>query len=265
MHRTFTEEQDTEVASLYERGQSLRQLAARFDCALSTISGALDRAGVKRRAAGSDWRFDHDQSEALVVRYAAGESMQALATEHGCDRGAMRRAIERGGGTIRRGGPQNRDLSAELAANVVADWSAGMAKTTISAKWKISTHRIRRALDAAGLEHETRLMARDKHVNWKGGRIVVSGGYVRILVGWLDPLSVMCDQHGYILEHRLVMARSLGRPLTKTETVHHKNGRRADNRLENLQLRHGKHGNGHSMVCADCGSHNVVASEIAAG
>ena len=44
------------------------------------------------------------------------------------------------------------------------------------------------------------------------------------------------DGRGRIREHVYVMSNFLGRPLRKGETVHHKNGQRADNRVENLEL-----------------------------
>jgi hypothetical protein len=41
---------------------------------------------------------------------------------------------------------------------------------------------------------------------------------------------------GSIMEHVKIMSDTIGRPLAKEETVHHKNGIRDDNRVENLEL-----------------------------
>lgn len=51
-----------------------------------------------------------------------------------------------------------------------------------------------------------------------------------------DPTSIHADAAGRVAEHRKVMGDAIGRRLFDHENVHHKNGIRSDNRLENLEL-----------------------------
>lgn len=89
-------------------------------------------------------------------------------------------------------------------------------------------------------------LAGDKNPNWKGGRHPCGKGYMDILVPRGDFFYPMVTRHssdlcGYCAEHRLVMAKHINRCLLPWEIVHHINGIRDDNRLENLELIKGKY------------------------
>jgi hypothetical protein len=88
------------------------------------------------------------------------------------------------------------------------------------------------------------LLAHDKrgsnHPAWKGGQFIFKG-YRHVHIDSLSETDQtlargMVKVEAYVLEHRLVMARQMGRPLTKSEVVHHLSGDKLDNRPENLEM-----------------------------
>ena len=65
---------------------------------------------------------------------------------------------------------------------------------------------------------------------------VIVSGYRFILVSKNSEYITMSNKDHYVREHRLIMAKHLGRLLTHSEEVHHINGDKLDNRLENLTV-----------------------------
>jgi len=68
------------------------------------------------------------------------------------------------------------------------------------------------------------------------GRKITKKGYAIVFLYPEDFYFQMATKSGYVFEHRLVMAKHLHRNLHPWEFVHHKNGIKDDNRIENLEL-----------------------------
>lgn len=66
--------------------------------------------------------------------------------------------------------------------------------------------------------------------SYKGGRTVVSGGYLYEFC----PDHPSCDVWGYLLQHQLVAEGVLGRPLAPAEIVHHQDENKLNNDPGNL-------------------------------
>lgn len=256
------EEMEVLVMDGYRAGEGGVRLARRLGIGTSTVYHVLSRHGVTRRtSAARPRRFTPEQERAIAARYAGGEMPSAIASDVGCSQILVRTIARRHDVLPSRGrGGLQREWTEEQRADMERRYLAGESQGAIAQRYHSSQPMVSRILRARGVSVGAK--SGEAHGRWKGGRHVTGDGYVAVRVSADSPYASMRNQSGYVLEHRLVMAQKLGRPLTKEETVHHINGVRDHNQPENLQLRQGRHGKGEVLVCADCGSRNVVHAPL---
>jgi len=104
-------------------------------------------------------------------------------------------------------------------------------KLSEETKRKISESRKGQRLSKETKEKISKNQKGKKNSNWKGGR-KKSGKYIYLY----KPTHPNSDIKNYIIEHRVIMEKFLGRYLKPEEIIHHINEITIDNRIENLYL-----------------------------
>lgn len=213
---------------------------------------ALDYEQVRLRKR----RTTQEQDAEIVRRYLAGESAYDLADEFGFKfYYSILQRVRQAGHQVRPPGNPSKPITPEQGAEILRLRNeCGMSQEKIARILPVGQSRISRFL----IQNGERTWPLTRHPHYSGGPVRMSNGYMGIKGDDHDPIDrLMMSSIGYVPQHRYVMAHALGRPLSRRETVHHINGNRDDNRLENLQLRQGAHGKGVAFGCLDCGSHRV--------
>lgn len=258
------------ILDLYALGIPGPQIACKIGCSSSYVYTELHAAGVKPRnvgragVGGVKFSLTEQQREEVATAYLSGRSIRKIAAMLDRCEDTIVRALRKQNIPLRhnRGGAKRHFTEEQIFAIVTASRN-GISQSAIARCFHTSTAIVNKLLLQLG-EMPVRFKARGSdHGQWKGGRHITEHGYVLIKVQADSPFSSMRHSGGYVPEHRLVVAQHFGRPLEPYESVHHINGNRQDNRLENLQLRHGNHGNGSVHRCKDCGSFNIESVSLA--
>jgi hypothetical protein len=211
---------------------------------------------MRKSPKGPTRKLTDSQEEQAVRMYLETPNAIHVAKKFGVHAVTLRKILRRRNVQVRSPRPRL-ELAPESIAQAVAMHKDGCSLQEIAKALSSSSPTISRVLTAAGM-----ILARKacgpRHGNWRGGRNA-SGPYCLVLLPADSPYELMANRAGYVLEHRLVMARHLGRVLRSEETVHHIDCNPKNNDISNLQLRQGKHGKGATFCCGECGSRNIVS------
>lgn len=239
------------VVGLYRDGMGVRRISRSLGCRDTYVTGLLKEAGVKRKPIGAEARaFTDEQAAEMADEYRAGATTLALGRKYGVAPKTIREWLERQG-VPRRGPRTPRVWHDDLKAEAARRYRSGETQTQVADALGVSAAGVWYVLQSMGISQRPPRTEASEPIR-------AEGGYLLVFPPDHERHLVQPRANGYVLEHRLVMARHLGRPLLPGETVHHKNGIHDNNWIENLQLRQpGRHGNGVVVACLDCGSHNV--------
>ena len=119
---------------------------------------------------------------------------------------------------------------------ITLEYNSGKSMREIAEEFGVTTGAIRKYLIRYGVQprpnHYHLTHSPDASANWKGGRRVTDGGYIAVYC----PDHPKAGKRRSVYEHILVVEDYIGRYLNDDECVHHIDGNKHNNAIENLLL-----------------------------
>ena len=230
-----TLENAAEVERLWREGCGVQKIARTVGIRNGTVSRVLADLGIETRFGGQNHRFKGSQVETLAAEYRAGASLNELASRYGGSATVVRNTLRRHGVQIRNKGNHEQYWPPERVDWLREQHENGRSNVDIARELGLAARTVGNKLLKLGIAPRGPVLKGPAHHSWNGGKST-HGGYVQVKLPDDDPMVAMRTASGYVLEHRLVMARKMGRPLEPDEKPHHKNLIRTDNDPGNLEL-----------------------------
>jgi len=251
------------AVSIYKEFGTGSAVKTKLDVSHSTAYRLLEQGGItlpgRTETKPCRIKVKGDLADVIVKDYLSGLNWRELEDKHNVGQYSMREAVRRAGIPLRDHGGQRRRVHDYEEIEICRLYTEeNFSQAQIATKLGSGQAVISRVLRKNGIKNKQNVSG-ENHGSWDGGRSKRKDGYILVMD---NTFPTMITRIGYVLEHRLNMAKYLNRPLEKWESVHHIDGNRSNNDISNLQLRIGQHGSGVVYCCSECGTSKVKPVRI---
>lgn len=236
------------------------KIASKYNITRKLVENVIMKNGVRKHGKQLK-RLSNEETKEFIELYKSGIKVEDLCIKFDTTYYILKQVARENGLSLRKRGPISKLENKELAEKCIKHWKNGCSQIEIANEYKISQFLVSKLIRKyLSYEEYSKLNKYNRKIT--KGHIKHDAGYIMIRLNPNDKFFSMVNSSGYVMEHRYIMALHIGRSLLKTETVHHKDGNRANNNIDNLQLMVGNHGKNICYQCADCGSKNLKPAEI---